>query len=113
MSWLTVDSAESDKLILSAAKGAGDEKHGTITFACKEDPEITSKVEVWQKDMGLSIEGKSLTVSKEGADVTIPVTKTNISSWKVDSAPDWLTVSESGADALRLLFKSACILAGS
>ncbi len=106
MSWLTVDSAESDKLILSAAKGTGDEKHGTITFACKEDPEITSKVEVWQKDMGLSIEGKSLTVSKEGADVTIPVTKTNISSWKVDSAPDWLTVSESGADALRLLFSA-------
>lgn len=106
MTWLTVSSMDTDKLVLAASEGNGEEKHGVITFTCKDDTEITSKVEVWQKDMGLSIEGKTLTVPKDGADVTIPVTKTNISSWKVDSAPDWVTVTESGADVLHLTFAS-------
>lgn len=106
ITWLTVSSVDSEKLILSAGKGSGEEKHGVITFTCKEDPGITSQVEVWQKDMGLAIEGKSLTVSKEGADVVIPVKATNISSWEVESAPDWVTVSESGKNVLHLVFSS-------
>lgn len=99
--WLTETKVDSDRLVLTAQPMTGSANHGVITFICRADEAIRTQVEVWQKDIGLAIAGKELKAGQEGVEVTIPVVRTNLETWKVESAPDWVTAA-GGPDALQV-----------
>lgn len=103
--WLTEQSKEQTRLVLKAAPTDRDVNHGVITFTSEEDPAIQTILEVWQKDLELSLGGKELQIGQEGIEVvSIPVKAVNISRWNVVSKPDWATVVAEGTDVLTLRF---------
>ena len=102
--WLTEQLKDQTHLVLSAASTDREVNHGVITFTCEEDPAIQTVLEVWQKDLELSLGGKELRIGQEGIEVSIPVKAVNISRWGVADKPDWVTVVSEGTDVLTLRF---------
>ena len=100
--WLRETTREDARLVLAAAATTNPENHGTVTFISDADPAIRTSLELWQKDLDLSIRGKELTAAQEGLEITIPVHKVNLSTWKVVDAPAWITAGTDGADGLTL-----------
>ena len=101
-SWLSESGKEGSHLTLFAKPMTTDENHATLVFSSEEDPSLKDTVTVSQKDLELQIQGKHLTANSHAQEIVLEVKATNISSWRIDSAPEWVSAENVDAGHLKL-----------
>lgn len=96
--WLSVVSQTGNEVVLNAEPIAAtaSKNLATLTFTCVEDPGVQAVLNLSQKNLAITLQGKEALVDSNGGSAEVSVSTLNVNSWRIESDQTWVKAEKSG-----------------